>query len=186
MREDPATTARLHRDVLRRSIAERLERLAESPLGRSAEIELLRKDLSWTAAPRFGLCQECGSGIDLPRLLQDPGLRLCGRCGQHYYWEQDESLRFVLRVGTALERRPFPAELVIGRTRWELPALNMTAEDWERHRADLAAHREFRDLLILRPSAVDEVRWISVSGRPVFDGEGRFTGYRGYAREVAI
>lgn len=184
--KDAITTTRLHRDVLQGLIIERLERLAESPQDRSAEAELLRKDLSWVAAPGFGLCQECGAVIDLARLIEDPGLRFCGRCGQHYYWEQDESFRFVLRIGTALERRPFPPELVIGKTRWELPALNMTAEDWERHRADLAAHREFRDLLILRPNAADAIRWISVSGRPVFDVDGRFIGYRGYAREVAI
>ena len=101
-----------------------------------------------------------------------------------FYWEQDESLRFVQRIGSAWERRAYPQASTIGKTRWELPALNMTEADWARHRADLEARREFRNLEIERPLPTGETRWISTSGRPVFDADGRFRGYRGIGRDI--
>ena len=101
-----------------------------------------------------------------------------------FYWEQDEQFRFVRRTSTAWEKRSYPETPTIGKTRWELPALNMTEADWANHRADLEAHREFRDLEIERPLPTGESRWISTSGRPTFDAEGRFRGYRGIGRDI--
>jgi PAS domain-containing protein len=72
-----------------------------------------------------------------------------------FYWEQDEQFRFVERNLTEYEKRRYaadadPADTVIGKTRWEIPALNLTDADWAKHRADLEAHREFRNLEIER------------------------------------
>ena len=39
-----------------------------------------------------------------------------------------------------------PTEDVVGRTRWEMGALNMTPADWAAHQAVLEAHQPFRDL----------------------------------------
>jgi PAS domain-containing protein len=178
----PLADIPFYRRALRRLIA---ARLAELPEKNGAEAVQLRLDAVRLKAPHFGVCESCGITIDFARLLADPGIRQCGQCGQHYFWEQDANFRFVLRVGTPQERQPYPANLVLGKTRWELPALNMNEDDWARHRADLEAHREFRNLVILRPTPSGKPRWISVTGRPIFDAEGRFAGYRGYARELA-
>ena len=101
-----------------------------------------------------------------------------------FYWEQDEQYRFITRVGHTWEQRAFPASEVLGKTRWELPALNMSAEDWQRHRADLEARREFRNLEIERPLPGGATRWISTNGRPIFDAQGRFRGYRGVGSDI--
>ncbi len=101
-----------------------------------------------------------------------------------YYWEMDAEFRFVRRVGMPREEQPYPLEEVLGKTRWDLPALNLTAEDWAKHRADLEAHREFRDFEVERPLRSGETRWISASGRPIFDAEGRFCGYRGIGQVI--
>jgi PAS domain S-box-containing protein len=101
-----------------------------------------------------------------------------------FYWEQDEQYRFIERVGHTWERRAYPASEVIGKARWELPALNMSAEDWKRHRADLEARREFRNLEIERPLPGGGTRWISTSGQPIFDAQGRFRGYRGVGSDI--
>jgi PAS domain S-box-containing protein len=101
-----------------------------------------------------------------------------------FYWEQDENYRFVERVGHTWEPRAYPASEAIGKTRWELPALNMGAEDWQRHRADLEARREFRNLEIERPLRGGGARWISTSGRPILDAQGRFRGYRGVGSDI--
>ena len=101
-----------------------------------------------------------------------------------YYWEQDENFRFISRISSPDDKTALPVDQVIGKARWELPARNMTEADWARHRADLEAHREFRDLLLKRIMADGSERWISTSGRPVYDDAGRFIGYRGIGRNV--
>jgi len=110
--------------------------------------------------------------------------RVLSELSADFYWEQDEQLRFVERVGHTWERHSYPAADVIGKTRWELSALNMSEEDWQRHRADLEARREFRNLEVERPLPSGGTRWISTSGRPIFDAEGRFRGYRGVGSDV--
>jgi len=101
-----------------------------------------------------------------------------------FYWEQDAELRFSHRIGMRWENAEARSEPVLGRTRWELPAANMRPQDWARHRADLEARREFRNLEIERILPSGERRWISTSGRPIFDAEGRFRGYRGIGRDI--
>src|SRR5438874_12587065 len=67
-----------------------------------------------------------------------------------WYWEQDENFRFTQMtqaVKDAAERGPLSS---IGKTRWELPALNMTEADWAAHRALLEAHQPFYDLQLYR------------------------------------
>ena len=67
---------------------------------------------------------------------------------------------------------------------WEQPALNLTETDWERHRAQLEWHQAFRDFEVQHATDDGRVVWISLSGQPVFDDGGTFTGYRGIGRDV--
>ncbi len=103
-----------------------------------------------------------------------------------WYWEQDESFRFTVMIGGASERHTgLPMREHIGRTRWDHPALNLTEEDWAKHRALLERHEPFRDFEIRRPDRDGKPHWASVSGEPIFDAEGRFRGYRGIGREIS-
>lgn len=100
------------------------------------------------------------------------------------YWETDTQHRFTRQeFGSNLQDRP-DAGAQLGKTRWELPYLGPDEEAWRRHRATLAALLPFRDFEIDRPTASGGVRRMSVSGFPVFDEDGRFTGYRGVARDI--
>jgi hypothetical protein len=101
-----------------------------------------------------------------------------------FYWQTDEQHRFTFREGRVLERMGLPPASDYGKTRWELDFLNMTPADWEEHRALLARREEFRDLLLARRGADGRVHWAAMSGRPLFDGAGRFLGYHGIGRDV--
>ena len=72
-----------------------------------------------------------------------------------------------------------------GKTRWELGALNMTPEDWQAHRLVLESHQRFKDLELQRLDADGQSYWISVSGTPIFDGQGQFRGYRGIGSDIS-
>lgn len=101
-----------------------------------------------------------------------------------WYWEQDENFRFTLLEGNVPSRAGTPVTTHLGKTRWEIPAPNLSEADWEQHRADLAARRPFRDFETVRVAPVGGARWVSVSGEPVFDEDGRFAGYRGVGRDI--
>jgi PAS domain S-box-containing protein len=100
-----------------------------------------------------------------------------------WYWEQDEQFRFIDLAqggGTAAVIQEY-----LGKTRWDLPYNRASEDAWARHRAALEAHESFTDFEMTR---VDEegqvVGYISVSGYPIFDERGRFSGYRGVGKDV--
>jgi PAS domain S-box-containing protein len=101
-----------------------------------------------------------------------------------WYWEQDEQYRFVMLSGDVASSTGLSAQQHVGKTQWELPALNLSEADWQRHRALLQAHQEFRDFEIRRPDGATRMHWTSVSGSPMFDAHGVFRGYRGIARDI--
>ncbi|HUQ74231.1 MAG TPA: diguanylate cyclase [Burkholderiales bacterium] len=101
-----------------------------------------------------------------------------------WYWEQDAEFRFTVisrRNPDAVGPDPFP---YVGRKHWEQPALNLTEEAWERHRAQLAWHQPYRDFELQHVTEDGRVVWVSLSGQPMFDDIGTFIGYRGIGRDV--
>src|SRR5207237_8963115 len=72
----------------------------------------------------------------------------------------------------------------VGKTRWELPPVRPTAEGWNAHRAVLEGHLPFRDFEFSRIDAKGVERHLSISGEPMFDAGGTFTGYRGLGRDI--
>ena len=100
-----------------------------------------------------------------------------------WYWEHDAQGRFHQLAGD-LSVNGIPLTDVMGRTRWEIGALNMTEADWEAHRAVLEARQPFRDLELRRQRPDGSMHWISVSGVPVLDANGVLRGYRGVGRDI--
>ena len=100
------------------------------------------------------------------------------------YWETDAQHRFIRQeFADRLADAPAPGS-EIGKTRWEVPYLEPDAEAWRKHRETLDAHLPFRDFELARPTPGGGKRYVSVSGLPVFDKEGRFVGYRGDGRHI--
>jgi len=100
-----------------------------------------------------------------------------------WYWEQNAELRFTrvdVRNGAPGEQGL--AERILGKLRWET---DIEIEGgWDEHRALLAAHQPFRDVLMWRTFEDGSRRYLSVTGEPLFDARGRFLGYRGVGRDV--
>ena len=100
------------------------------------------------------------------------------------YWESDAQHRFIRQeFAEGLADAPAPGS-EIGKTRWEVPYLQPDEEGWRKHRETLDAHLPFRDFELARPAPDGGKRYVSVSGLPVFDGAGRFIGYRGVGRHI--
>ena len=101
-----------------------------------------------------------------------------------WYWEQDADFRFVRFDGSAERDRDIPDESQYGLTRWELPDAVVAPGQWSKHRQQLQAHEVFHDFEMRRTGSDGTPIWVSISGEPIFDAEGRFTGYRGIARNI--
>lgn len=100
-----------------------------------------------------------------------------------WFWEQDENFRF---TAPSVPYDPHSVERAsrLGKTRWELPGILLSQQEWAAHRATLDAHRSFRDFEYETVGANGERVWTSVSGVPLFDADGRFRGYYGIGRDV--
>src|SRR4051812_13442524 len=103
-----------------------------------------------------------------------------------WYWEQDAELRFVATGGATDARGGITPEAHVGKCRWELPGTEILNQTWEVHRAVLEARQPFYDLMLRRLGTGGEAHYISVSGKPIFDGQGGFCGYRGAAKDVTL
>ncbi len=107
------------------------------------------------------------------------------RLSSDWYWEQDEQFRFVRLHGKLDQKTSIVNEAHVGKTRWEMGALNLNDADWAAHRAQLEAHEEFHDFEMLRRNKEGRLYWVSISGLPIFDAQGTFCGYRGVARDIS-
>lgn len=98
-----------------------------------------------------------------------------------WYWEQDAELRF---TSAAVDKLGLDAGEYIGSTRWDLPMVGVSEEQLQVHRETLEARRPFRDFVYQRYDSAGNLRTISVSGRPIFDEQGVFRGYRGSGKDI--
>jgi PAS domain S-box-containing protein len=99
-----------------------------------------------------------------------------------WYWMQDEQFRFVEVAGIEEGEE---TDVVIGKARWEIPGLGALPEKvWETHRSRLARHESFADFVFLRYNKAGELRYLSVSGEPLFDDKGKFIGYHGVGKDI--
>jgi PAS domain S-box-containing protein len=104
-----------------------------------------------------------------------------------FYWESDAEHRLKSR-GSADKKLSkvaiFQKRAQIGERRWEIPYLSPDEAGWKAHRATLDAHLPFRHFELSRLAVDGTVRHISISGDPVFDASGEFTGYRGVGTDI--
>ena len=101
-----------------------------------------------------------------------------------WLWETGPDHRFIhlseqlAAVGITPARR-------LGLRRWDFATdLDEEPEKWRQHIATLEAHRPFRGFVFRVKADDGSEHYIAASGKPVFDAEGRFLGYRGVGSDV--
>ena len=98
-----------------------------------------------------------------------------------WYWEQDTNFRFVL-MSDGLQKTNVVA--TVGKARWELPILGLSEEQWQAHRALLERHEPFKDLIYQIRAQDGQIRTFAISGSPIYDAQGVFSGYRGIGSDI--
>ncbi|MEO3389217.1 PAS-domain containing protein [Mesorhizobium sp. CAU 1741] len=106
-------------------------------------------------------------------------------CDSDWLWESDAEHRICHLSDTYVAATGMDPRKILGRSRLQLlmkapqPGGGVSG-----HLDDLMAHRPFRDFIYEARHGNPGCRWVSVSGVPCFDAQGRFTGYKGTGRNV--
>ena len=102
-----------------------------------------------------------------------------------WFWEMGPDLRFTYMSERVEEVVGVPAEYHFGKSREDLAGDSIKEEHWQRHLKDLEARRPFREFRYLRKGHDGRLQHLSTSGKPVFDDQGVFVGYRGSATDIS-
>ena len=119
------------------------------------------------------------------KLLQsEQQLRDFGASASDWYWEMDENLRFSYFSDSFTGVTGVSQDYLLGKTRQESGNPGIEPERWQNHLDILADHQPFRNFIHPRTQADGSVVWLSINGKPVFDPDGSFRGYRGTGLDV--
>lgn len=199
--------ARVHRDDIRRVRAELAAATEPASDGRlKMELRFVRPggDVRWmtwngrvdfqdlpqgrTAVRIVGACMDTTEGRQAEERLaaSEARFRALVSLSSDWYWEQDEQFRFVDISDPVADLAGSTVGSHLGKTRWELPSIGVTAAQWAAHRALLEQHEPFRNFEYRRTNEQGEVIWMAVNGDPMFDAAGRFKGYRGTGHNITV
>jgi PAS domain S-box-containing protein len=104
-----------------------------------------------------------------------------------WYWETGPDHRFITHLVSEQRLNTIGALPTsrIGAVRWDFARdLEEEPEKWRLHLATLDAHKPFRDFRYRAASRDGSEIYIAASGKPLFDSEERFLGYRGVGRHI--
>jgi PAS domain S-box-containing protein len=101
-----------------------------------------------------------------------------------WFWESGPDHRFTF-VSDRIRGFGIDPERLVGRHRSDV-ALDREADPvkWRQHLSKLQRHEPFREFIFTSSAAGGSIRFVSASGRPIFDQVGKFLGYRGSSRDV--
>lgn len=121
-----------------------------------------------------------------PELLREKFFRELAYLACDWFWEQDAELRFTWFSAGAESKLATTPHQFLGKCRWDLPLQFVSAEQIDRHRAQLMAHLPFRAFEYALTTVSGTPVWYSVSGNPVFSEDNKFLGYRGVGRNIDL
>lgn len=112
-------------------------------------------------------------------------LRDFAEMGADWFWEQDADLRFTYLSGNYPEFDRLDVEQIIGKTREEIaPNNNFKSENWTRLTQKLNQRESFYDFDYNYQRLDGEEIVLRISGKPKFDDEDVFIGYRGTGIDI--
>lgn len=100
-----------------------------------------------------------------------------------WYWEQDESGNFTKVFGPVFEMLGIRIDDAAGQIRDEQGA-KWNESERKILEDNLSSRRPFIDFVYSRTSSDGTRQYLLVSGEPMFDPSGRYTGYRGIGKDV--
>lgn len=101
-----------------------------------------------------------------------------------WFWRQDEEGRFTEFSEKVDTTFGFPAAQLLGKRREEIRGFSADPAELAAYHARVAQRQKFPWFRHQCTHASGQTIWIAVTGKPYFDGDGRFLGYFGAGRDV--
>ncbi len=101
------------------------------------------------------------------------------------FWEQDRNLRFTWVSGNSEKHTGVPNHSILGSRLEDLAATeDLKSQKWSRYLAAVEAREPYSNFEYENSYSGSSPRVLQISGKPIFDEDSRFIGYRGCATEV--
>lgn len=100
-----------------------------------------------------------------------------------WVWEMGPDQRFTYMSERITTVSGLPTSHYLGKTREEVAEIDDTT-DWEGHFDEMESRRTFRDFEFKMTTADGRDLWVSINGRPHFDNQENFAGYRGTGSDI--
>ena len=111
-------------------------------------------------------------------------LRRLTELSSDWYWEQDEHGHFTKLFGPVFEMLGIRNDDALGNTTRDDQGASWDEIEREMLEDNLAARKPFLDFVYSRTHADGLRQYLMVSGEPIFDPDGSFSGYRGIGKDV--
>ena len=174
----------LHREQVARADAEAVNRAKEllneelehRVVERTRQLSLVNQDLRREIAER--------KRAEEALRESEQRFRDYAETASDWLWETGPDHSFT-RVSEAVTTLGIAPASQIGVTRWAFATdVKEEPEKWRLHAATLETHQAFRGFVYRTAAADGSAVYIATSGKPVFDADGRFLGYRGVSSDV--
>jgi diguanylate cyclase (GGDEF)-like protein/PAS domain S-box-containing protein len=133
----------------------------------------------------------CGTNITETRLVElalqqsEQRLRDFADTAADWFWEQDRELKFTYLSDSAPEFKGGSVHHVIGKTRQEvLTGQDFDVPKWKDLMDKLTDQLPFDDFEFRSVNPDNTEIWIRISGKPFFDLNNNFSGYRGCGNDI--
>lgn len=100
-----------------------------------------------------------------------------------WYWEVDSDFRFTFISDGARRSGLIDPEADLGKRPWEVRK-DSDDERWAQQKARVMRREAFRDFEMVQRASDGSKQVLLISGEPMFDDHGAFSGYRGVGRNV--
>jgi PAS domain S-box-containing protein len=199
-----AVIGRTDHDIWPKEQAEEFRRNDEEILAGNADQEVMVAarnpdgGVSWWLASKFAYTDAGGRrvigglAVDITQSRQaeaalresEERFRDLTELSSDWFWEQDAAFRFTLLSGELVTKGGFIIANSLGKCRWELPTEGVGEAEWAQHRACLERHEPFQDFVYRIRLDSGEYHWYSINGKPFFNPDGSFRGYRGTGNDI--
>jgi diguanylate cyclase (GGDEF)-like protein/PAS domain S-box-containing protein len=102
-----------------------------------------------------------------------------------WFWEMGPDLRFHYLSEQFGYSSGISVEQALGHTLFELAGMDANSSELQALRKNLEARQPFRDFRFAHQRPDGRTVYCSLSGLPVFDNDGNFTGYRGTGTDIS-
>lgn len=133
-----------------------------------------------------GIVRDITEETSALRRLADSEQRLADfvSTASDWCWESDAAHRLLPYPRSLAGNDALQTVAAGGRARWELTYAPEDEEAMARHRADMEAHRPFRDFAYTLIGHDGSRISIRTNGKPIFADDGTFLGYRGTSNDI--